>query len=84
MSAIDMLILKSLYYINLVNQHKTKQQHHHKDVQAMLCFTHFYYYDIKQDSATTIAHIKSIIELLNQRKIISATLSALWETHRCF
>ena len=41
-------------------------------------FHSFFSDDSKQDVATTIAHSKIIIELLNQRKIMSAMLSTIW------
>ena len=40
-------------------------------------FHSFFSDDIRQDSATTIANIKGIIELLKQRNIMSNTLSKL-------
>ena len=42
-------------------------------------FHSFFSDDRKQDSSTTISHIKCIIELLNQRNIISNTLIKIWE-----
>ena len=35
--------------------------------------------DIKQDASTTVAHIKRIIALLKQCKIVSAKLGKIWE-----
>ena len=35
------ILLKTLYWINLMNQHIKKQQENHKDAHVMLCFIHF-------------------------------------------
>ena len=35
--------------------------------------------DIKQLSATTTAHRKRLIELLNEQKVPTSTLSKIWE-----
>ena len=41
-------------------------------------------YDIKPDAVTTIEHIKCIVTLLKQRKIMSSTLSTVWKnTYVC-
>ena len=49
----------------------------------MLCFIRFSG-DIKQDVAIYIAHIKLIIELLNQHNIMLGILSTIWEnTYGC-
>ena len=42
-------------------------------------FNYFFSNEIKQGDATTIAHIKSIIEFLNKCNIMSNTLSTIWE-----
>ena len=35
--------------------------------------------DIQQDTATTTVHRKCIIELLNQRNVLSSKISTIWE-----
>ena len=48
------------------------------------CTRHYVFHsllsdDSKQDPATTIAHRKCIIEMLNQRKIMTIRISNIWE-----
>ena len=77
MAEIYLYLLKVFHWSTKVHQHRQKQQQHHKHVHAMP----FYYFlsnDIKQDSATTILHIKSIIELLKQHSLIANNLSKMW------
>ena len=42
-------------------------------------FHYFLSDNIKQDSATTTAHIKHLIELLKEQKVLTSTLSTIWE-----
>ena len=35
--------------------------------------------DSKQDASTTTAHRKSLIELLKEQKVLTSTLSKIWE-----
>ena len=40
--------------------------------------------DSKQDSTTTTVHIKSLIELLKEKKVLTSTLITIWEnTDNC-
>ena len=39
----------------------------------------FFSDDIKQDAATTTAHRKHLIELSKQQKVLTSTLSTIWE-----
>ena len=40
--------------------------------------------DIKQDAATTTAHSKRLISLLKNKKVLTTSLSTIWEnTDRC-
>ena len=50
--------------------------------KACPCHAVFHYFlldDSKQDSATTTAHIKILIELLKKQKLMKSTLSTIWE-----
>ena len=78
MASIDLCLLKALHRITLVRQHRPTHQQHQKYSHVMICFITFSY-DSKQVSATTIAHSKRIITLSNQHKIMSDTLSTIWE-----
>ena len=42
-------------------------------------FHYFLSDDSKQDSATTTAHIKLLIELLKKQKVLTSTSSKIWE-----
>ena len=57
-------------------RHISIQLHHH--VNVMLCFI-FLYDDSKQDDCTTTAHSKRLISLLKDKKILTISLSKIWE-----
>ena len=45
---------------------------------------YFLSYDSKQDADTTSTNIKSLIERLKEQKLLTSTLSTIWEnTHGC-
>ena len=47
-------------------------------------FHYFLSDDSKQDAATTTAHSKRLIELLKEQKVLTSTLSTIWEnTYGC-
>ena len=41
-------------------------------------FDYFLSGDIKQDAATTTAHMKSLISLLKDKKVLRSSLSTIW------
>ena len=45
----------------------------------MQCFIFFLSDDSKQDAATNTAHRKRFIELLKEKKVLTSTLSTIWE-----
>ena len=79
-----MFILKAFQCNTLVHQHIHNQNQQHNHSHAILCFTHFFSDDSKQDSSTTAVHIKCIIELFNQHSILYYKLSTLWENTYCY
>ena len=42
MAEIYLCLLKVLHWSTLVHQHRPNNQQHHKNVQIMMCFTHFF------------------------------------------
>ena len=42
-------------------------------------FHYFFSYDSKKYAATTTAHSKILIELLKEKKVLTSTLSKIWE-----
>ena len=42
-------------------------------------FHSFFSDDIKQDDANTTAHSKHLIEILKEQKLLTSTLSTVWE-----
>ena len=50
-----------------------------KAFQRHAVFRSFLSDDIKQDSATTTAHIKSLIKLLKEQRLLTSTFSTIWE-----
>ena len=48
-------------------------------VSVMQCFTLFLFDDRKHDAATTIEHRKLLISLLKNKKVLTTSLSTIWE-----
>ena len=80
MVEIDQCLQRVLNCNSLVQYQKliSIQLHHH--VNVMQYFT-FLSDNSKQDAATTTAHSKRLIALLKDKKVLTSSLSKIWENN---
>ena len=56
----------------------------HQNANVTQCFTLLLSDDIKQNSDTTTAYIKRLIAVIKDKKILTASLIAIWENNYSF